>query len=48
MFPLRANVRGQGALYPPRGVPRGADGQVQRGYSMPVLVLQLHLYCRVV
>src|SRR5207237_4553244 len=25
LFPLLANVRGQGALYPPRGIPRGAS-----------------------
>src|SRR5947207_2198049 len=37
LFPLLANVRGQGALYPPRGMPRDAFDLVPHKYLTPVL-----------
>ncbi|MGN6675174.1 MAG: hypothetical protein ACTHMJ_23820 [Thermomicrobiales bacterium] len=36
LFPLLANVRGTGAPYPPRGIPRDADTPVRDDYCLRV------------
>jgi hypothetical protein len=37
MYRLLANVRGEGALYPPRGIPHDANDDTRRAYLMPVV-----------
>jgi hypothetical protein len=36
MYRLLADVRGEGALYPRRGVPRDAGDDARREYLMPI------------